>query len=99
LCLLPARLGYRPHVFEAEQRQVAVGTNIPAYRLPREILAREIRMIEGMGVTIETGKRLGKDFTLTDLQIKDMKLCSWEWVHFRVVTQLPGIEAEEWLMH
>jgi NADH-quinone oxidoreductase subunit F len=66
-----ARLGYRPQVFEAEQRPggMLVQT-IPAYRLPREILAREIRMIEGMGVTIETGKRLGKDFTINGLREK-----------------------------
>ena len=66
-----ARMGYRPHVYEAEQRPggMLVQT-IPSYRLPREILAREIRMIEGMGVTIETGKRLGKDFTLNELHEK-----------------------------
>jgi NADH-quinone oxidoreductase subunit F len=64
-----ARLGYRPIVFESEQRPggMLVQT-IPAYRLPREILAREIRMIEGLGVTIETGKKLGRDFTLKSLK-------------------------------
>jgi NADH-quinone oxidoreductase subunit F len=60
-----ARLGYKPKVFEAEQRPggMLVQT-IPSYRLPREILAREIRMIENMGVDIETGMKLGRDFTL-----------------------------------
>ncbi len=64
-----ARLGYRPNVFEAEQRPggMLVQT-IPAYRLPREELAREVRMIERLGVDIETGMRLGKDFTLTSLR-------------------------------
>jgi NADH-quinone oxidoreductase subunit F len=64
-----ARLGYRPRVFEAEQRPggMLVQT-IPAYRLPRELLAREIRMIEGLGVEIETGRKLGRDFTLGDLR-------------------------------
>ncbi len=64
-----ARLGYRPKVFEAEPRPggMLVQT-IPAYRLPREELAREIRMIENMGVDIETGKRLGRDFTLAGLK-------------------------------
>ncbi|MDD5134977.1 MAG: FAD-dependent oxidoreductase, partial [Phycisphaerae bacterium] len=64
-----ARLGYRPKVFEAEQRPggMLIQT-IPAYRLPREIVAREIRMIERMGVDIETGKRLGRDFTLSELR-------------------------------
>ena len=64
-----ARLGYKPRVFEAEPRPggMLVQT-IPAYRLPRELLAREIRMIERMGVEIRTGKRLGRDFTLASLK-------------------------------
>jgi NADH-quinone oxidoreductase subunit F len=41
---------------------------IPAYRLPREELAREVRMIERLGVEIETGMRLGRDFTLQSLR-------------------------------
>lgn len=63
-----ARLGYRPVVFEAEPRPggMLVQT-IPAYRLPRETVAREIRMIEQMGVDIRTQQRLGKDFTLESL--------------------------------
>lgn len=66
-----ARLGYRPTVFEAEARPggMLVQT-IPAYRLPRETLAREIRMIEQLGVAIETNKRLGRDFSLQDLRDK-----------------------------
>ncbi|MCX7049475.1 MAG: FAD-dependent oxidoreductase [Candidatus Sumerlaeota bacterium] len=64
-----ARLGYKPRVLEAEYRPggMLVQT-IPSYRLPREILAREVRMIEQMGVDIETGKRLGKDYSLQDLR-------------------------------
>jgi NADH-quinone oxidoreductase subunit F len=64
-----ARLGYRPTVFEAEPRPggMLVQT-IPAYRLPREELAREVRMIERMGVEIQTGMRLGRDFTLKTLR-------------------------------
>ncbi len=63
-----ARLGYKPKVFESELRPggMLVQT-IPSYRLPRETLAREIRMIEQLGVDIETGVSLGKDFTLKSL--------------------------------
>jgi NADH-quinone oxidoreductase subunit F len=66
-----ARMGYRPRVMESEPRPggMLVQT-IPAYRLPRELLAREIRMIEGLGVEIETGRKLGRDFTLADLRKK-----------------------------
>ncbi len=64
-----ARLGYRPKVFEAELRPggMLVQT-IPAYRLPRELLAREIRMIERLGVEIKTNAKLGRDFTLDSLR-------------------------------
>ena len=63
-----ARLGYRPTVLEAASRPggMLVQT-IPAYRLPRETIAREIRMIENMGVQIITEKRMGRDFTLESL--------------------------------
>jgi len=63
-----ARLGYKPKVFESELRPggMLVQT-IPSYRLPRETLAREIRMIGQLGVDIETGVSLGKDFTLKSL--------------------------------
>ena len=64
-----ARLGYQPKVFEAEPRPGGMLVQaIPAYRLPREELAREIRMIERLGVDIETNSRLGKDFTLKSLR-------------------------------
>jgi NADH-quinone oxidoreductase subunit F len=66
-----ARLGYRPDVFEAEPRPGGMLVQaIPAYRLPREELAREVRMIEHLGVTLETGQALGRDFTLAGLREK-----------------------------
>jgi NADH-quinone oxidoreductase subunit F len=64
-----ARLGYKPVVFEKEARPGGMLVQaIPAYRLPRETLAREIRLIENMGVKIKTGKTLGKDFTIQSLR-------------------------------
>jgi len=41
---------------------------IPSYRLPRDILAKEIGLIEKMGVEIFTNRRLGKDFTMEKLR-------------------------------
>jgi NADH-quinone oxidoreductase subunit F len=64
-----ARLGYRPEVFEAMPRPGGMLVQaIPAYRLPRETLAREIRMIENLGARIRTETRLGTDFTLDELR-------------------------------
>jgi NADH-quinone oxidoreductase subunit F len=56
-------------VFEAEARPGGMLVQaIPAYRLPREELAREVRMIERLGVDIETNMKLGRDFTLKGLK-------------------------------
>ncbi len=89
-----ARLGYRPTVFEAEPRPggMLVQT-IPSYRLPREILAREVRMIERMGVEIVTGMRLGRDITLAGLKAEGC-----EAVFLGIGAQQPvklGIPGEE----
>ncbi|MGB9606002.1 MAG: NAD(P)-binding protein, partial [Bryobacteraceae bacterium] len=48
-----ALLGFRPVVFESEPvpgGMLAVG--IPAYRLPRELIAREVAVIQALGVEI-----------------------------------------------
>ncbi len=64
-----ARLGYKPVVYEAETTSGGLLVQaIPAYRLPREIVTREVRMIERLGVDIRLGKRLGRDFTLNSLR-------------------------------
>lgn len=64
-----ARLGYKPEVFEAALRPGGMMVQvIPSYRLPREILAREVRMIERLGADIQCNKVLGKDFTLESLK-------------------------------
>jgi NADH-quinone oxidoreductase subunit F len=64
-----ARLGYKPVIFEKEPAAGGMLVQaIPSYRLPREELGREVSMIESMGVTIQTGKTLGKDFTLQSLK-------------------------------
>ncbi len=91
-----ARLGYRPKVFEAEGRPGGMLVQaIPAYRLPREELAREIRMIERLGVDIETNKRLGKDFTLKSLHDEGYE-AAFLGIGAPVGTKLgiPGEEAE-----
>jgi NADH-quinone oxidoreductase subunit F len=64
-----ARLGYRPTIFEGGPRPGGMLVQaIPAYRLPREIVAREVRMIERMGVEIVTNMWLGADLTLRALR-------------------------------
>ncbi len=64
-----ARDGYPVTIFE--KLPVAGGmmrVGIPEYRLPRNILEDEIKVIEQMGVTIKTGVTFGKDITLDSLK-------------------------------
>ncbi len=64
-----ARQGYQVTVFE--KLPVAGGmmsVGIPAYRLPRDIIAEEIRVMEEMGVEIRTGVSFGEDITLNGLK-------------------------------
>ena len=61
--------GYPVTVFEklpVVGGMMAVG--IPAYRLPRDIIAAEVKTIEALGVTIKTGVCFGEDFTLESLK-------------------------------
>ncbi|MFW5951085.1 MAG: NAD(P)-binding protein [Gemmatimonadota bacterium] len=54
-----ARLGYGVTVFdEAEEAGGMLRQGIPVYRLPREVLDRQIERYESMGIEIRTGVRL-----------------------------------------
>jgi heterodisulfide reductase subunit A-like polyferredoxin len=60
--------GYRPTIFEALDKpggMLRVG--IPDYRLPKDILDKEIDNLLRLGVTLETNTALGRDFTLDEL--------------------------------
>jgi 2-oxoacid:acceptor oxidoreductase delta subunit (pyruvate/2-ketoisovalerate family) len=64
-----ARRGYKVTVFEALTSpggMMRVG--IPPYRLPREVLDREIARIETLGVEIQTGMRLGDNLNWDHLK-------------------------------
>jgi len=64
-----ALMGHQPIIFEALHvagGMLAVG--IPRYRLPRDILNREIDIVKRLGVEIKTNVRIGRDLSLTDLR-------------------------------
>ena len=64
-----ALLGFHPVVFEAEPvpaGMLAVG--VPAYRLPRELIAREVAVIQALGVEIRCGTTVGRDISLARLR-------------------------------
>ena len=64
-----ALLGFSPVVYEAEP--VAAGMlsfGVPEYRLPRELIRREIAVIEALGVEIRCGVTVGRDVSFGELR-------------------------------
>ena len=64
-----ALMGFRPSVFELETvsaGMLAVG--VPAYRLPRELIEKEIDVIRALGVEIITGVRIGGEVSFAQLR-------------------------------
>ena len=64
-----AREGYKVTIFEkAKVLGGMLRVGVPSYRLPREIVDAEIKMIRKMGVTMKTGVEVGKDKTVAQLR-------------------------------
>jgi formate dehydrogenase beta subunit len=66
--------GYPVDIYEAHTNpggMAAVG--IPQYRLPKDLLNKECSIVESLGAKIHYGKRLGTDFTISDLQKQGYK--------------------------
>lgn len=63
------RMGYKVEVLEAcSEPGGMLRWAIPPFRLPRDILYRDINYIETMGVSIKTGIKFGIDITFSDLK-------------------------------
>ncbi|MFC1482404.1 FAD-dependent oxidoreductase [Myxococcota bacterium] len=60
--------GHKVTIFESEDRPGGLlVSGIPAYRLPRDLLEREIAALIDENVALECGLAIGRDFTLDDL--------------------------------
>ncbi len=90
-----AHLGHEVDVYEAES--VAGGVlywGIPEFRLPKDVLAKEVAVIEDAGVRIHLNTRIGRDIEFAQLQ------ADHDAVYIAVGTQksrlleIPGEEAE-----
>jgi formate dehydrogenase (NADP+) beta subunit len=64
-----ATFGYRPVVFEAQERAGGMMVlGIPPYRLRRDLIEDEIDAIVDLGVEVRTGQALGRDVSLDSLK-------------------------------
>ena len=61
--------GYKPTIFEAlPQAGGMLAMGVPSFRLPREVLKREIGKIEALGVEIRLSTPIGQELKLEDLR-------------------------------
>ena len=63
-----ARQNYRVTIFEAHQKAGGVlRYGIPEYRLPNEVVDKQIEIVRNLGVRLETGVVVGEDLTVDQL--------------------------------
>jgi len=68
------RVGYRVTVFEANSAPGGMLTvGVPVFRLPRDLVQREIEAILSLGVELKCNQRLGRDFTIGSLRADGYK--------------------------
>jgi len=64
-----ALLGFRPVVFESEPVPAGMlALGVPSYRLPRELIEREVDVIRALGVEIRCGLTVGRDVSFAELR-------------------------------
>ncbi|MCL6591478.1 MAG: FAD-dependent oxidoreductase [Firmicutes bacterium] len=86
-----ARLGYDVDVYEAQP--VAGGVlafGIPEYRLPKEVLQQEIRMIEQVGVKIHLNTEVGRDISFDNIRNRHHALYIATGTQFSRKIDIPG---------
>ena len=62
------RCGHKVIVYEKlPQAGGMLHYSIPAYRLPKELVTKQVRFLEDMGIKFETGVHVGKDILIDHL--------------------------------
>jgi NADPH-dependent glutamate synthase beta subunit-like oxidoreductase/ferredoxin len=90
-----ATAGYRVTVFD--DLPYAGGTmliGVPAFRLPREAIEMDVRLIEQLGVVFRYGVRIGRDVTFEELQERFDAIAICAGAMDAVPLDLPGSDLE-----
>jgi len=67
-----AKQNYRVTIFEAQVKAGGVlSYGIPEYRLPRQVVDKQVEIIRNLGVRLETGVVIGEDLTIDQLFAMD----------------------------
>ena len=90
-----AHKGFRVTVFE---KQANIGGmlryGIPAYRLPKDVLDRELRRLQNLGIDFQLNKKLGDNLLMKDLQNYDAIYCALG-LHKQLNLGIPGEECPQ----
>ncbi|KAL6074278.1 Dihydropyrimidine dehydrogenase [NADP(+)] [Balamuthia mandrillaris] len=95
-----ARMGYTDlTIFEREEFPGGLSsTEIPQFRLPYDVVAFELKLMLDLGVKVEYGKALGRDFTVESLHEKDgfeVVFLGFGLPKARVSKELQGLSTNE----
>ena len=64
-----SQIGYKVTVFEGHSSPGGMLTvGVPVFRLPRELVKKEIEAVLSLGVELKCNMRLGRDFTISSLR-------------------------------
>lgn len=86
-------LGFSVTIFEAAERLGGIiSRGIPAYRLPREVVAEEFRGLANMGIALKPNTAIGKDISIARLT-EDFDYIFWATGAHRSIS--PGIKGAE----
>ncbi len=89
-----ALLGHQVTIYEAlSEPGGMLRVGIPGYRLPKDILSKEIGYIERLGVEIKTNTQVGVDVELDDLKTAHEAVFIAPGAHESLKLNVPGEEA------
>lgn len=90
-----AKLGYDVTIYEKHQLPGGVlAYGIPEYRLPRDVLKKEIDTIKRVGVKIKTDVEIGKDMSFGQLRSQHDAIYISTGAHGSVLAGIPGEDLE-----
>jgi glutamate synthase (NADPH) small chain len=86
-------MGYQVTIFEAHPKAGGMMRyGIPEYRLPYDALDKDIQLIEGLGVEIRTGTRVGTDVQMEQIRTEYDTVMIATGFHQGRSTRVPGTE-------
>ncbi|MCI2400860.1 FAD-dependent oxidoreductase [Aliiroseovarius subalbicans] len=91
-----ARMGHKVVVYEARKSPGGMPRyGIPEYRLPYDMLDRDIDVIRAMGVEIVCNTRIGEDITMETLRADNDAVVLSIGLHLGRSTRIPGAESPD----